>query len=159
MDTWLQIIGQPLLETGRTRLFGRGQNPINFVAAQNVAQVLADCLAEGPRHQVIDLGGPDNLSFTEFADIFQAASGTSGRVSHIPLPAMRVAAVLLRPFQPSLARQIQAGVVMDTADMTYSLGAAQQRYLPHPITLAELVAGYGGRSAKWTSAAAPAAAT
>jgi hypothetical protein len=32
---------------------------------------------------------------------------------------MRLMAVLMRPLNPTLARQIQAGVVMDTHDMSF----------------------------------------
>jgi len=31
METWLTILGDPLLRTGTTRIFGAGRNPINFV--------------------------------------------------------------------------------------------------------------------------------
>src|SRR5579863_2139308 len=36
MDLWAQLIGQPILEQGKTVIFGRGNNPINFVAVQDV---------------------------------------------------------------------------------------------------------------------------
>src|SRR5258707_13031164 len=32
MDLWVQLIGQPIVEQGKTTIFGRGNNPINFVA-------------------------------------------------------------------------------------------------------------------------------
>jgi hypothetical protein len=53
----------------------------------------------------------------------QAAMGASGAQRRVPRPVMRVASVVMRPFRPALARQIQAGVVMDTSDMTYDGGA------------------------------------
>ena len=32
MDLWAQLIGQSIVEQGKTTIFGRGNNPINFVA-------------------------------------------------------------------------------------------------------------------------------
>ena len=38
METWAGLVGEPLVETGKTRIFGRGGNPINFVSADDVAR-------------------------------------------------------------------------------------------------------------------------
>lgn len=35
METWGKLIGEPLLRTGKTPIFGRGHNPINFVSAHD----------------------------------------------------------------------------------------------------------------------------
>ena len=43
METWAKLIGEPLVKTGRTRIFGRGKNPINFVSAYDVAAVRCVC--------------------------------------------------------------------------------------------------------------------
>ena len=41
----------------------------------------------------------------------------SGHGELVPLPMMRLMSVLMRPVNATLARQIQAGVTMDTEDM------------------------------------------
>jgi hypothetical protein len=46
----------------------------------------------------------------------------------VPLPMMRLMAVVLRPVKPMIARQIQAGVVMDTRDMTFDASETARRY-------------------------------
>jgi len=141
METWSTVIGAPLIETGRTRLFGRGNNPINFVAADDVAQFVA--LAAGDpalRGELVEVGGPENLSLRQFAQVFETVTGRTGAKSHVPLPMMRLLAVLLRPVQPTIARQIQAGVVMDTRDMTFDPAETSRRYPAIPLTpLAEVV--------------------
>jgi uncharacterized protein YbjT (DUF2867 family) len=38
METWCDVLGRPLLEKGKTRVFGRGRNPINWVSASDVAR-------------------------------------------------------------------------------------------------------------------------
>lgn len=40
LETWLGIIGGPLVKSGTARIFGRGQSPINFVSARDVARVV-----------------------------------------------------------------------------------------------------------------------
>jgi hypothetical protein len=50
---------------------------------------------------------------------------------------MRMMATLLRPFNPTLARQIQAAVVMDTRDMSFDPTALRQRFPTMPFTTLE----------------------
>src|SRR3954468_15993490 len=38
IETWDQFLGGPLLEKGKMTLFGRGDNPINFVSVSDVAR-------------------------------------------------------------------------------------------------------------------------
>lgn len=123
METWAQIVGVPLLRTGRTRVFGRGANPINFVSVRDVAAVVATVVSgTGSRGTVLEVAGPEDLTMNAVAALFAARSGRPARVSHVPLPVMRLAALVLRPFGAALARQIAAGVIMDTGDLRYSGG-------------------------------------
>jgi hypothetical protein len=48
--------------------------------------------------------------------------------------------VLMRPVNPTLARQIHAGVVMDTQDFSFDPSETERRYPSIPLTsLAEVV--------------------
>jgi uncharacterized protein YbjT (DUF2867 family) len=135
VETWARLIGEPLLRTGRTRIFGRGKNPINFVSAHDVA-AFAELAVVDPSLAgvILEVGGPQNLSLVQVARVFADVIGSNGRLSHIPLPMMRLASVLMRPIAPSLARQIQAGVVMDTSDMSFDPAAIRERYPSVPST-------------------------
>jgi uncharacterized protein YbjT (DUF2867 family) len=129
METWGQLIGEPLLRDGKTRIFGRGTNPINFVSAHDVAHVVErgatdPCL----RASAVDVGGPANLSMRQFVQTFEAVTGKTGAVSAVLRPVMRLMAALLRPVNPTMARQIQAGVVMDTADMSFDPSETSRRF-------------------------------
>ncbi len=134
-QTWLEIVGRPLVMTGRTRILGRGRNPINFVSAEDVARQVARAVADpGTNGRTIDVGGPDNLTFDEFVGIVREVTGATGTVSHVPLVAMRLMSMLLRPVRPVMAGQIAAGVVMDTRDMTADTSEAARRSLVGPAT-------------------------
>ncbi len=134
-ETWLEIVGRPLVTTGSTRVFGRGQNPINFVSAGDVARIV-DIAVTDPalRGESVDVQGPENLTFDEFVETVRVATGTSGSVSHVPLPMLRLMSVILRPIKPVLAGQIAAAVLMDTRDMTADTTERARRYPQVPST-------------------------
>ncbi len=122
MDLWVQLIGQPLVEQGKTTIFGRGTNPINFVAVEDVARFVGLALQDSrARNRVIEVGGPENLTLNQVAELLARASGRQAKTRHVPLPMMRVMAILMQPINPALSRQIRAGIYMDTADLRYDM--------------------------------------
>jgi uncharacterized protein YbjT (DUF2867 family) len=134
MDLWGQLIGRPLLEHGNTTIFGRGTNPINFVAVEDVARFVLTALHD-PRapQKVIGVGGPENLTFNQVADLFERKRGRSAKKQHVPLPLMRVLAHVMPLINPALGRQISAGVYMDTADLRYDMTETLKTF-PLPLT-------------------------
>jgi uncharacterized protein YbjT (DUF2867 family) len=137
METWLTLLAAPLAAKGKTTIFGRGTNPINFVSAHDVAHLVEIAVTDPTlRGRSIDIGGPENMTFEQLVETFEKVTGASGKKAHVPLPMMRVMAVLMRAFNPSLARQIRAGVVLDSDDMTFD---APQIPGVHPTTLADVV--------------------
>jgi uncharacterized protein YbjT (DUF2867 family) len=141
METFATLVGGPLLKTGRTRIFGSGENPINFVSGQDVAQFVELAVTDPTmRGAVVEVGGPENLSLKQFVQTFQAVTGKLGTASHIPLPMMRLMSVLMRPVNPTLARQIQAAVIMDTTNMSFDPTESRRHHSSIPLTsLAEVV--------------------
>jgi uncharacterized protein YbjT (DUF2867 family) len=135
METWLPVLGDPLLKTGTTRIFGAGRNPINFVSADDVAGLVAVAVAdEAMRGAAIDVGGPENLSMAELVETIRTVTGARGKVSHVPVPMMRVISAVMKPFNPAMAAIIQAAVVMDTRDMTFDPSETRRRYPSIPMT-------------------------
>ncbi|MEO8437133.1 MAG: NAD(P)H-binding protein [Chloroflexota bacterium] len=141
-ETWLELVGRPLVETGRTRIFGRGRNPINFVSAEDVAGIVDLALFDPAlRASTIEVAGPENLTFEAFVATVREVTGAAGTVSHVPLPMMRLLAVALRPVKPILASQIATAVIMDTRDMTADATDRARRFPSVPVTrLAEVAA-------------------
>ena len=122
MDLWAQLIGLPILEQGKTTIFGRGNNPINFVAVEDVARFV--CIAfenSRTRNEVIEVGGPENLTLNQVAETFERVSGRQAKKRHIPLPMMRAMSILMQPINPALSRQISLGVFMDTANLCFDM--------------------------------------
>jgi uncharacterized protein YbjT (DUF2867 family) len=104
METWGTIMSQSLHASGKVPVFGRGDNPINFVSATDVTALVELAVADpGLRGQVIELGGPENLTFGQFAAMVQETTGRRGTVRHIPRPALQAMAWLTAAVKPALA--------------------------------------------------------
>jgi NADH dehydrogenase len=135
MEWAVTFVCQPLVENGKALVYGRGNNPINFVSAHDVAQFVELSVVDpAMRGELLTVAGPENLSFNQLAQTFKTVTGTAGQISHVPLPLMRFMAKLLVPLKPALAREIQAGVFLDTADRTTDGTAVRARYPSIPVT-------------------------
>jgi uncharacterized protein YbjT (DUF2867 family) len=105
LELWAELVGKGIV-------FGRGQNPINFVSVHDVAEVVVKAVLDpGSRGRVIDVIGPQCVTFNELAAALRKVSGQPTRVRHVPRWLLRILA--------PLNRQPRAALVMDTADMTY----------------------------------------
>jgi len=119
METWATIMSHPLQASGMIPVFGRGDNPVNFVSAADVATPAELAITgSGLRGQVLELGGPDNLTFNELAATVQETTRRRGTVRHIPRHAVQAMAWLTAAITPALARQARAALAMDTFDPT-----------------------------------------
>jgi uncharacterized protein YbjT (DUF2867 family) len=129
METWLTVIGGKLARGGPALVLGPGRNPINFVAADDVAAFV--CLAAGGDPRIgtqITVGGPQNLSFTEIAQRLLAHSSNAASIKHVPLGALKLMSLLARPVKPAFARQAGAAVVMNTTNLTFDLRSLRARF-------------------------------
>ncbi len=141
METWLKILGEPFVLTGATRVFGRGRNPINFVAADDVATFVALAVRDSSlRSETIEVIGPENFGMRDFVKTITDVTGKSGSVSAVPLSALRVLSVLMGAVNATLARQMRAAVVMDTENMAADVAADRRRFPEMPCTaLSEVI--------------------
>jgi NADH dehydrogenase len=141
METWTNMIGEPLLKTGKTTVYGHGRRATNFVSALDLAR-FADLAVVDPalRGQTIQVGGP-NMTFNQFVEEFAVAAGVEPKAAHLPLPVMRVMQYAMRPFNLVMARHVQMGVVIHTRDTSFDAGPTRSRFPGIPVTsLREVVA-------------------
>jgi NADH dehydrogenase len=128
LETWIDLIAHTADRSGRVVVFGRGQNPINFISVHDVAalvdRVIGDQEARG---HTIEIGGPENLTLSRLAAAIQAA-GPSVAPRHVPRAALKAMSVLLRPFWPERARQGAAALALDTMDLRFNPLAICERY-------------------------------
>jgi NADH dehydrogenase len=129
MELWADIVGGPILREGKATVFGRGNNPVNFVSARDVARVIERALFDpGLSRSTLAVGGPENLTFNQLVALIEKAAGRKATVKHVPLPLMRALSVVMRPFKPDLAGMTEAGIAFDTVDMTFDPSAMRQRF-------------------------------
>lgn len=120
VELWAEIMQKPIV-------FGRGENPINFVSVEDVAAAVEQAVVDtGLRQQVIEIGGPQNLTFNELAALLQQMRGQPAKIRHVPRGLLRG----LAPF----ARQPRAAIAMDTIDMSFDASAARRMLGRLPMT-------------------------
>ena len=120
VELWAEIMAKPIV-------FGRGENPINFVSVEDVSVVVERAVIDSRlRGKVIEVGGPQNLTFNQLAALIQNMRGRPAKVRHVPR-------VLLRAIAP-LARQPRAAIAMDTIDMTFDAAAPGHALVELPMT-------------------------
>jgi NADH dehydrogenase len=131
-----ELIGKPILETGKVTLFGKGENPRNFVAAADVAHfaVLMLLQPEGTG-ELLEIGGPENLTNMQVVGMYEEFAGRKAKVSHVPLGMLRIMSPVAGPFNPGLSQIMAISIWHDTTDQTFDPSALLQRY---PLTLTRL---------------------
>lgn len=130
------LIGKGVIEGKRVMLFGKGRNPRNMVAAEDVAKVIMGALRiPSLRGTIIEVGGPQNLTTREIVETFERVSGKKAKVGHIPLSVARVMSRVIKPMHPGISRVMKVGVWNETDDQTFDPSTLRTRI---PITLTPL---------------------
>jgi uncharacterized protein YbjT (DUF2867 family) len=142
METWIEILGEPLRRTGRGIVLGRGRNPVNFVAVGDVARFVEAAAVDPALHgATLEIGGPDDVTLDELVRALQPPADRGRRLWHVPVPVLRRAAALAARPRPDVARQLHAAVAMDAADLAFDAAAARPPRPEVPMTpLSEVIA-------------------
>jgi uncharacterized protein YbjT (DUF2867 family) len=129
MELWAEIAGGPIVKEGKATVFGRGDNPINFNSVKDVAHFIELAIFDpGLSRTILEIGGPENLTFNQLVGQIERAAGRKAVVKHVPLPMMRLLSLVMRPFKPDLAGMIGAGIAFDTIDMTFDASDLRRRF-------------------------------
>jgi hypothetical protein len=86
-----------------------------------VERVVLDASTRG---STLEIGGPENLTLNQLASAVQRAAGRTSQPRHMPSSLLKVMRILLGPFRPDIARQVQAAVVFDTANLAFDRSTA-----------------------------------
>ena len=135
------LIGEPILRRGRVVLFGRGETPRNFVAAEDAAAAATLALHEVALvGETIDVAGPENLTSLDVVRIYERAGGRTARVTRVPLGVPRTLSRLIRPLHPGVSQMLQAAVLGDTEDQRVDGRTVMARVGITPVRLEDWVA-------------------
>ena len=105
MESWCARIGKQVVNGGRVMVYGNGKNPINFIAAEDVAKFIVLAL-EDPRlrNQTLTIGGPQNLTWGEVVAIYERLSGKRAPKRSIPAWWLKMLSRVYLPFDEPRAR-------------------------------------------------------
>lgn len=130
------LIGQPILERRRVVLVGRGEQPRNFVAADDVAQLIVLALREGSLlGETVDIGGPENLTAMDVVRRYEHVAGTGATVVHVPRGVASFLSFVTRPIHHGLSQVLQVAAMADSVDQQYDARSFERRF---PIRLTRL---------------------
>jgi uncharacterized protein YbjT (DUF2867 family) len=89
---------------GKAMVPGRGDIPVSYITIDNVAELLANAVDHpAAMNQVLEVGGPEILTFDETVEIFGRLLGRPVRASYSPPAVFRVMQMLLTPVSRSAA--------------------------------------------------------
>jgi NADH dehydrogenase len=145
LELWIDLLHHTAARSGRPLVFGRGQNPINFVSVADVAAVVEQAVIDPTtRGKTLEIGGPNDLTFDQLAQAVQSAAGRTAAPRHIPSVMLHLMANSVGRVKPELGRQARAALAMDRADLTFDATDLHQRYVDLPsTTLADVLARNG----------------
>lgn len=111
MDVWVdKLLAAGIQQTGVTTIFGDGTGTSNYISVNDVAEFAVKILArEDVVNEIVDFGGPSDISLNDLATLVERRLGASGKRRHIPVPAMKVLPFLIKPFNETLARKMMLG--------------------------------------------------
>jgi uncharacterized protein YbjT (DUF2867 family) len=144
LELWIELLEQTAARSGRPLVFGRGQNPINFVSVGDVAALVERAVLDpATRGETLETGGPENLTFDQLAQLVQNAAGRTAPPKHVPPPMLRLIANTVGRVKPQLGRQVRAAIAMDQMDLAFDPAAIHNLYPELPRTSpADVLAGH-----------------
>jgi uncharacterized protein YbjT (DUF2867 family) len=134
-ELWIDLLSKTAARSGRPVVFGRGDNPINFVSVTDVAALVERAITDpAARGETFEIGGPDNLTFNELARAVQTAAGRDRPPRHVPSAVLHLMAATIGRVKPELGRQARAALAMDRVDLTFDAAPIHRVYYDLPMT-------------------------
>jgi uncharacterized protein YbjT (DUF2867 family) len=133
--------GKSILESGKTSLLGNGTKPRNFIAVCDVAQFAVLALLD-PKltNRTIDIGGLQNATNNQVAELYGKLAGITPKVRHMPPLMAKGMSVVLKPFQPGISRIMYLNSLPDSAfDETFDPAPLLAEFPMHLTTLEEFI--------------------
>ena len=121
LDVWVdQILAPGIRKKGAATIFGDGTCVANYIAVEDVAQFAVRILGrEEIVNEVVEVGGPSNLSMNDLAALVERRLGKSGKRKHIPVFAMKYLSPVVRLFNEVAARLMTAGLYAATVSAPF----------------------------------------
>jgi NADH dehydrogenase len=138
MDIWTGVLfGNPEKPGAVATVFGRGDRVCNFIAIDDVVSFVLAVLRDATvKNEVIDIGGPSEVTLVQFTVPIQRALGVPEKRRHVPAPVLNVARHVVRPFNEVAARLASMGYWMTITERPFpDWRKSATRFGIEPITV------------------------
>lgn len=142
MDVWIdQLLADGIRKKGVATIFGDGTAVANYIAVEDVAEFAVRILArEDVVNEVVEVGGPSNISFDDLATLIERRLGAPGKRRHVPAVVMKLLPPVIRPFSELPARLMTLGLYAATRSQPFpGWKAAAARFGVMPRTIEQYV--------------------
>ena len=150
MEVWIDgILADGIRKKGATPIFGDGTRVANYISIDDVATFAVKVL-ERPDvvKEVIDIGGPSNISLNDLAGLVEKALGVPSKRKHIPVLALQVLPFIVKPFNEVTARLMSIGLYAATKATPFpDWRTSADRFGVMPRTVEDYIAAKFGKSA------------
>jgi uncharacterized protein YbjT (DUF2867 family) len=133
--------GKSILEKGKTSLLGNGTKFRNFVASRDVAQFAMRALLDPKlKNRTIDIGGPQNATNNQIAELYGKIAGVRPKINHLPPFLAKAMSIVLKPVQPGISRIMYLSSLPDDAFCeTFDPTALLTEFPIHLTTLEDFI--------------------
>ncbi len=120
METWVGMVADGIRKDRTAMIFGDGLKVSNLIAIEDVAEFSLRVLQRTDiANEVIDIGGPDNVSQDALVTLLERHFGVPVRRRRIPVPVLWTAGLILRPFNEVVSRMMRMGYFSATRDTPF----------------------------------------
>jgi uncharacterized protein YbjT (DUF2867 family) len=127
LRAYRRVTGRLVEDRGTMMVNGGPELRTSFISVRDVARILiASTTHERARNAIIEVGGPEALSWREVADIYRQILGREVRIQTSPAGLLRVFSKLLAPFSPAAANLLALNVAQAGGDMVLPAEPAEE---------------------------------
>ena len=135
-----KLLGKSIIDKGKVTILGKGENPTNFIAADDIVQALNIMVGNQANYnKIINLAGPENISRNKVAGIYGRLLNKTPKVSHVPVGALNVLAAIINPFHPGIGRIMKFSAYTDKTDQTMNVNDSVKQFGLRATTMEEFI--------------------
>lgn len=140
------LIGAPVLRGRRVFLLGSGNSRRNLVAVADVAEAARLALFQPDlAGQTLVVGGPDNPTEREVAQLYASLSSRPAKVRAVPAPLLRVLAAAISPLHAGVGHVLRLPMQLaGREDLCWEPPPPGQAAVPDATRLSDFVSGKVG---------------
>lgn len=118
-EVWLAPMTGIDPAAGKALIYGVGESPARYVAIDDVAALCAHLATAPDPAEVVEFGGPEELTRMEAVAAFEEAWGKTMHVRHVPRPMLSVGHHVLGRIKPEMASLMGMALYSDTHPATW----------------------------------------